>query len=179
MKCEFALLSLCYARVPTTFVSWFNTYEPHITLSLFLYVIIYASYISRYFHCGMPNPCHFHGMWIRRTIKIALYKEIIGQNCSQTRIQFFHIDHLVQDCSNSSADALELLQSCTKPSIYNQELILRWNFTSIGIPIIKIRQWKTRLIMAITIPGKMVFILKQSLGSISLFVSILIKWFYQ
>ena len=30
-----------------------------------------------------------------------------------------HIDGLVQDCSNSSAYALELLQSCTKPSIYH------------------------------------------------------------
>ena len=28
----------------------------------------------------------------------------------------FQIDGLVQDCSNSSANALELLQSCTKPS---------------------------------------------------------------
>ena len=30
----------------------------------------------------------------------------------------FYIDGLVQDCSNSIADTLELLQSCTKPSIY-------------------------------------------------------------
>ena len=29
-----------------------------------------------------------------------------------------HIDGLVQDCSNSSASAMELLQSCTEPSIY-------------------------------------------------------------
>ena len=29
-----------------------------------------------------------------------------------------HINGLVQDCSNSIANALELLQSCTKPSIY-------------------------------------------------------------
>ena len=29
-----------------------------------------------------------------------------------------YIDGLVQDCSNSIAKALELLQSCTKPSIY-------------------------------------------------------------
>ena len=29
----------------------------------------------------------------------------------------FYIDGLVQDCSNSIANALELLQSCTKPSI--------------------------------------------------------------
>ena len=28
-----------------------------------------------------------------------------------------YIDGLVQDCSNSSALAMELLQSCTKPSI--------------------------------------------------------------
>ena len=30
-----------------------------------------------------------------------------------------HIDGLVQDCSNSIANALELLQSCTEPLIYN------------------------------------------------------------
>ena len=30
-----------------------------------------------------------------------------------------HIDGLVQDCSNSIANALELLQSCAKPSISN------------------------------------------------------------
>ena len=30
-----------------------------------------------------------------------------------------HIDGLAQDCSNSSALAMELLQSCTKPSICN------------------------------------------------------------
>ena len=29
-----------------------------------------------------------------------------------------YIDGLVQDCNNSIANALELLQSCTKPSIY-------------------------------------------------------------
>ena len=29
-----------------------------------------------------------------------------------------YIDGLVQDCGNSIANALELLQSCTKPSIY-------------------------------------------------------------
>ena len=33
-------------------------------------------------------------------------------------LKSLHIDGLVQDCSNSSALALELLQSCTKPSIY-------------------------------------------------------------
>ena len=33
-------------------------------------------------------------------------------------IHALNIDHLVQDCNDSTADALELLQPCTKPSIY-------------------------------------------------------------
>ena len=33
-----------------------------------------------------------------------------------------YINGLVQDCSNSSADALELLQFCTKPLIYATKL---------------------------------------------------------
>ena len=37
--------------------------------------------------------------------------------CSEIR-QVTNIDGLVQDCSNSIANALELLQSCTKPSNY-------------------------------------------------------------
>ena len=31
-------------------------------------------------------------------------------------LNFIKFDDLVQDCSNSSALAMELLQSCTKPS---------------------------------------------------------------
>ena len=34
----------------------------------------------------------------------------------------FHIDGLVQDCSISIANTLEILQSCTKPSIYHLSL---------------------------------------------------------
>ena len=33
-------------------------------------------------------------------------------------VAFHYIDGLVQDCSNSIANALELLQSSTKPSIW-------------------------------------------------------------
>ena len=36
--------------------------------------------------------------------------------CTKILLNCFHIDGLVQDCSNSSALAMELLQSCTKPS---------------------------------------------------------------
>ena len=46
----------------------------------------------------------------------------------------FYIDGLVQDCSNSSALAMELLQSCTKPSIYTLiTLDKRRNAISISI----------------------------------------------
>ena len=34
--------------------------------------------------------------------------------CMEHMMTEYHIDGLVQDCSNSSAIALELLQSCTK-----------------------------------------------------------------
>ena len=40
----------------------------------------------------------------------------------------FNIDGLVQDCSISSASAMEILQSCTKPSIYNTS---KYNLTLI------------------------------------------------
>ena len=51
--------------------------------------------------------------------------------CVQRLIQYWlYIDGFVQDCSNSSALVMELLQSCTKP--------LK-NLTSIGIPIIKMK----------------------------------------
>ena len=42
-----------------------------------------------------------------------------------------HIDSLVHDCSNSIADALELLQSCTKPSIKCWDLRVGWHCSHI------------------------------------------------
>ena len=41
-------------------------------------------------------------------IHIFIYKALI----------YLHIDGLVQECSNSIANAMELLQSCIKPLIY-------------------------------------------------------------
>ena len=41
------------------------------------------------------------------------------KDCTQLSLRVvIHINGLVQDCSNSIANELELLQSCTKPSIY-------------------------------------------------------------
>ena len=43
------------------------------------------------------------------------------------------IDGLVQDCSNSNANALELLQSCTKPSICSCKVLANGLFRNIGL----------------------------------------------
>ena len=40
---------------------------------------------------------------------------------STARYRLSYIDGLVQDCNISIANALEMLQSCTKPSTYNKE----------------------------------------------------------
>ena len=52
------------------------------------------------------------------TQEICLPASVISQMINNVEISVFNIDGLVQDCSNSSELALELLQSCTEPSIY-------------------------------------------------------------
>ena len=50
----------------------------------------------------------------------SLYVLPLSMLCWRYMIFFYiHITGLVQDCSNSSALAMELLQSCTKPSIWS------------------------------------------------------------
>ena len=46
-----------------------------------------------------------------------------------------HVHGLVQDCGNSSAYALELLQSCTKPSMYKKKLQMVCNASAIFVYI--------------------------------------------
>ena len=47
-------------------------------------------------------------------------KRFYGYVCDM----IWHIDRLVQDCSNSSALAMESLQTCTKPSIWSWPLAM-------------------------------------------------------
>ena len=54
-------------------------------------------------------------------MKTDIDKEVEFQRYIQDADSY--IDGLVQDCSNSSALAMELLQSCTKPSISVSVLI--------------------------------------------------------
>ena len=60
----------------------------------------------------------YHAAAVYRYIAIACYSRCsIFVNALQNHPGRLHIDGLGQDCSNCSALAMELLQSCTKPSI--------------------------------------------------------------
>ena len=58
--------------------------------------------------------------WLGANLESALWDHIMLYK--ETEIGYkqlpFHIDGLVQDCSNSTANAKELLSPCTKPLIY-------------------------------------------------------------
>ena len=47
-------------------------------------------------------------------------------NLSYETRRYIHTNSLLQDCSISSALAMEILQSCTKPSIYSHLSTFRW-----------------------------------------------------
>ena len=51
--------------------------------------------------------------------RLVFMHVIIIESFCRSKIPHDHIDGLVQDCSNSIVNALELLQSCTMPSIYD------------------------------------------------------------
>ena len=63
----------------------------------------------------------FHEMLLTvllRIVKVMTDFKYLVVSSSQN-IDDEYIDGLAQDCSNSSASAMELLQSCTEPSIYS------------------------------------------------------------
>ena len=68
-----------------------------------------------------------------------------------------HIDGLVQDCSNSIANALKLLQSCTKPLIYNVISIIfsKWDGIGSWHPF----SWKSRICFSYAINANVVDVL--------------------
>ena len=71
---------------------------------------------------GQPF-CHGLNVWIHLQLERGTRPSIsavliyISFAVDQCHTEILHFDGLVQDCSNSSALAIELLQSCTKPSI--------------------------------------------------------------
>ena len=54
---------------------------------------------------------------------LTCWREDLWPFYQEKTIVKWHIDGLVQDCGNSIAKALELLQSCTKPSIYSHRFL--------------------------------------------------------
>ena len=66
-----------------------------------------------------------------------------------------HADGLVQDCSNSIAKALDLLQSCTKPSTY-----------SYGLPVGENRGNKTSLVPGIAISYALEVVITKEFNSL-------------
>ena len=71
------------------------------------------------------SPVLIHGYFHSEpSVLIICLKFAGGILCEKTlhghHKTYLYIDGLVQDCSNSIANALELLQSCTKPSIWHK-----------------------------------------------------------
>ena len=62
---------------------------------------------------------HFHGIpEIIFVIKQTADVKVINNQCHNWAHCINYIFGLAQDCNNSSANALELLQTCAKPSNY-------------------------------------------------------------
>ena len=72
---------------------------------------------------------HYLWLFILCVIFIILCPHLLhiiaaNQWCPYHNMAYHYVDGLVQDCSNSSANALELLQSCTKPSMWYYKIML-------------------------------------------------------
>ena len=86
------------------------------------------------FSCGVTKP-----QWIKRRprpLECTTCSQLgrcltINQAVNTLRISDAYIDGLVRDWSNSSALAIELLQSCSKPSMCIGELNHHW-FTKLA-----------------------------------------------
>ena len=64
---------------------------------------------------------------IWQVISPAIVVKLVGQMIIMG-IYMVYIDDLAQDCSNSIANARELLQSCAKPSIWGRKLVYAWAY---------------------------------------------------
>ena len=79
-----------------------------------------------YYFCNEYIICEYHEenyfiSYSRKHIFLYMHQMLLRYGTHTSgRVpcsHYYNIDGLVQDCSNSIANALELLQSCTKPSI--------------------------------------------------------------
>ena len=65
------------------------------------------------------DPRSYHGWSIWRPMNYLCFAKIFRKKSGQTtpHMHWYHIHGLAQDCNIYIANALEILQSCTKPSI--------------------------------------------------------------
>ena len=83
---------------------------------------LHTIYLVQFIQNQVYFPCHERPPVLRdHIIQWSLYTGLTIRwlNATQyyTQLDKDHSDGLLQDCSNSSVLAIELLQSCTKPSI--------------------------------------------------------------
>ena len=80
-------------------------------------------------HCRIepPHPSKCSACWATHNLSNETRLQVYG--C------LYYIDGLVQDCSNTSASAMELLQSSTKPSIYTDVFIYSVSVRYKDIPL--------------------------------------------
>ena len=94
------------------YFSWIHNRDPVRLLSYLLFIVIYYYHFLLHY---MPYQC-----------------SILVIGCIWV---WYHINGLAQDCGNSGADAQELPQSCSEPSVYCNTLYPEYTVLT--------RQWAT------------------------------------
>ena len=119
----------CFLTVPWTIVDFTSVRQAHrhspdvqCHLNCLRYhsvkcVYISLNYFSHISHLGFVCNAGVLAMEVYQVCTNLLIH--LGVVIAQSFMSRYYIDGLVQDCSNSIANALELLQSCTKQSICN------------------------------------------------------------
>ena len=74
---------------------------------------------------GQVLPSHYSLTWASHTVRLrSLEGETLQHSDNHMRYSWLKSEGLVQDCSNSIANTLELLQSCSKLSKYRSPILL-------------------------------------------------------
>ena len=107
-----ALLAFCEGNPPVTI--GFPTQRPVMLRFDVLFDLRLNKRLSKNRDAG---DLRRHRAHYELTVMYEWNQEVPNHTETQKRRQLY-IDGLLQDCSNSSALAMELLQACTKPSIY-------------------------------------------------------------
>ena len=103
---------------------WIDNSIPHFIMDVITYICLDFIHVKRGPWAKSVNPFVASLIYLSADFCILCvislhWNDLVVQTLSHGRHVYpIHIDVLVQDCSNSIANALELLQSCTKPSIY-------------------------------------------------------------